>query len=141
MIVIFACDAISYIIKHYIGLFQIMFLGQSNPLDNPEVGQPCAVKIPSDGDWFRAQIKNTQSDGGLEVYCVDQGLTYCVYSEQVQILQTEFLELPAQALNLSVGKEDMEECLRNLSPESTIRVTVINADASSHRASATFSSG
>lgn len=118
-----------------------MFLGQCNPLDNPEVGQPCAVKVSSDGDWFRAQIRNTQSDGGLEVYCVDQGLTYCVYSEQVQILQAEFLGFPAQALNLNVGNEAMEECLRNLSPGSTIRLTVINTDASSHRASTTFSSG
>ncbi|KAL4218912.1 hypothetical protein ACF0H5_021500 [Mactra antiquata] len=61
-------------------------------------GQICAALFPEDNNWHRAVITGSNDEGFIKCYYVDYGNTNFVTKSHLKFLKTEFLTLPAQAV-------------------------------------------
>lgn len=61
-------------------------------------GQICAALFPEDNNWHRGVITGSNDAGFIEVYYVDYGNTNFVTKSSIRFLKSEFITLPAQAV-------------------------------------------
>ncbi|KAB1271729.1 Tudor domain-containing protein 1 [Camelus dromedarius] len=63
-----------------------------------EIGQPCCAFFVGDGNWYRALVKEILPTGNIKVRFVDYGNTEEVAADELQMIPSEFLELPFQGV-------------------------------------------
>ncbi|CAL1538695.1 unnamed protein product [Lymnaea stagnalis] len=104
------------------------------PLSLAKKGTPCAVIFPEDGFWHRGIITGQQNKL-FEVYYVDYGNTCIVSIDQLRLLRTKFLKLPAQAVRArlsniqpvgGVWKSNSKDKLLDMSREVALVALVTN---------------
>ncbi|XP_049667282.1 tudor domain-containing protein 1 [Accipiter gentilis] len=64
----------------------------------PENGEPCCAFFSDDGNWYRALVQNTTSDGTVKVYFVDYGNVEEVPLDKIRQISSSFLKLPFQGI-------------------------------------------
>ncbi|XP_012578955.1 PREDICTED: tudor domain-containing protein 1 [Condylura cristata] len=63
-----------------------------------EVGQPCCAFFAGDGNWYRALVKEILPNGSAKVHFVDYGNTEEVTVGELQMISSNFLNLPFQGI-------------------------------------------
>ncbi|XP_009702871.1 PREDICTED: tudor domain-containing protein 1-like, partial [Cariama cristata] len=64
----------------------------------PENGEPCCAFFSGDGNWYRALVQHTTSDGTVEVCFVDYGNVEEVPLDKIRQISSSFLKLPFQGI-------------------------------------------
>ncbi|XP_067995429.1 tudor domain-containing protein 1 isoform X2 [Melanerpes formicivorus] len=64
----------------------------------PENGEPCCAVYSADGNWYRALVQNTASQGNIEVQFVDYGNSEQVPLDKIRQISPSFLTLPFQGI-------------------------------------------
>ncbi|KFQ72430.1 Tudor domain-containing protein 1, partial [Phaethon lepturus] len=64
----------------------------------PENGEPCCAFFSDDGNWYRALVQNTTSDGTVKVCFVDYGNVEEVPLDKIRQISPSFLKLPFQGI-------------------------------------------
>ncbi|EPY82173.1 tudor domain-containing protein 1 [Camelus ferus] len=71
-----------------------------------EIGQPCCAFFVGDGNWYRALVKEILPTGNIKVRFVDYGNTEEVAADELQMIPSEFLELPFQGVQCWLAEDD-----------------------------------
>ncbi|KFV74713.1 Tudor domain-containing protein 1, partial [Dryobates pubescens] len=64
----------------------------------PENGEPCCAFYSADGNWYRALVQNTASQGNVQVQFVDYGNSEQVPLDKIRQISPSFLTLPFQGI-------------------------------------------
>ncbi|NXN92037.1 TDRD1 protein, partial [Rhinopomastus cyanomelas] len=91
----------------------------------PQNGEPCCAFFSGDGNWYRALVENTNSDGTVKVCFVDYGNVEEVPLDKIRQISTCFLQLPFQGIKcwLSGIKPSNNKWI----PEATTRFHMLTA--------------
>nr|XP_014348096.1 PREDICTED: tudor domain-containing protein 1 isoform X6 [Latimeria chalumnae] len=68
----------------------------------PVKGEPCCAFFTSDGNWYRAMVKES-FHGTVMVYFVDYGNVEEITVEKLRPIHPQFLKLPVQAIKCSLA--------------------------------------
>ncbi|NXX86387.1 TDRD1 protein, partial [Urocolius indicus] len=67
-------------------------------VSKPRKGEPCCAFFSGDGNWYRALVRNVNSDGTVKVYFVDYGNVEEVPLNKIRKISPSFLKLPFQGI-------------------------------------------
>ncbi|XP_071476635.1 tudor domain-containing 6-like [Diadema antillarum] len=74
------------------------FTNQHGSAPSLAPGMPCAAKYPADEAWYRARVTEVERGGKVTVTFVDYGNSEVIDASQIQLLTSDMLQLPAQAI-------------------------------------------